>query len=102
MVREFRKRHDHVVARLNAIRGVRCLHGQGTFYAFADFREAMAGRGAKDDVALAADLMEDAGVALVPGTAFGAPGFLRASFATDLNTLNGALDRLERVFGRRG
>jgi aspartate aminotransferase len=101
MVKEFRKRHDHVVERLNAIRGVHCLHGQGTFYAFADFREAMTGRGAKDDVVLAANLMEDAGVALVPGTAFGAPGFLRLSFATDMNTLNGALDRLEKVFGKR-
>jgi aspartate aminotransferase len=102
MVREFHKRHDHVVARLNAIRGVHCLNGQGTFYSFADFREAMAARGVSDDVALAANLMEEAGVALVPGTAFGAPGFLRLSFATDLQTLNGALDRLEKVFGRRG
>lgn len=95
MVRAFKERHDYVVDRLNRLRGVRCLASQGAFYAFPDFREAIAARGVADDVALAELILERAGVALVPGSAFGAPGYLRLSFATSMKTLEAALDRLE-------
>lgn len=96
MVRAFKERHDYVVDRLNRLRGVHCLASQGAFYAFPDFRSAIAASGAKDDVALAEQLLERAGVALVPGSAFGAPGYLRLSFATSMKTLEAALDRLEQ------
>lgn len=96
MVRAFKERHDYVVDRLNRLRGVRCLASQGAFYAFPDFRQAIAAAGVKDDVALAEQLLERAGVALVPGSAFGAPGYLRLSFATSMKTLEAALDRLEQ------
>ena len=52
-----------------------------------------------DDVGLAAYLLDECGVSLVPGSAFGLSGYIRLSFATDLNTLDGALDRLESVLG---
>ena len=100
MLKAFRERHDHVVERLNNLNGVRCLPAQGAFYAFPDFSEAMAAKGYPDDVAMAEAILNEAGVALVPGSAFGAPGHLRLSYATSRANLDAALDRLERVFGR--
>jgi len=100
MVRAFKERHDRVVERLNRIRGVRCLPSQGTFYAFPDFSQAIAGLATvNNDVELAEYLLEKAGVALVPGSAFGAEGHLRLSYATSMDILNSALDRLETLLG---
>jgi aspartate aminotransferase len=100
MLEAFHQRHDHVVARLNRLRGVRCLPAQGTFYAFPDVRELIAGHESIDsDVALAEWLLNEAGVALVPGSAFGAEGYLRLSFATDLASLDKALDRIQGLIG---
>jgi len=100
MVKVFKERHDYVVERLNRGNGVRCLPAQGAFYAFPDVRGALdAMPEVKDDVALAERLLVDAGVALVPGSAFGAPGYLRLSFATSSEQLSKALDRMDSVFG---
>jgi len=102
MVRSFRERHDHVVARLNRIRGVQCLPAQGTFYAFAHFRDAMANfTGIANDVEMAELILNEIGVALVPGSAFGAEGYMRLSFATAREKLDTALDRLEKLLGRQ-
>jgi aspartate aminotransferase len=95
MVEAFKQRHDYVVGRLNALPGVHCLPSQGAFYSFPDCREAMAGLGVEDDVAFAEQLISQAGVAVVPGSAFGAQGYLRLSFATSLDNLSKALDRIE-------
>jgi aspartate aminotransferase len=100
MVKAFRERHDRVVQRLNHIRGVRCLPAQGAFYAFPDFRAAIAAGGFANDVTLAEHLLNQVGVALVPGSAFGAEGFLRLSYATSMQTLDAALDRIEKLLGR--
>jgi aspartate aminotransferase len=100
MVRSFRERHDHVVARLNRIRGVRCLPAQGTFYAFALFKDAIANfQGVANDVEMAELILNEAGVALVPGSAFGAEGYMRLSFATSREKLDLALDRIEKLLG---
>jgi aspartate aminotransferase len=100
MVKVFKERHDYVVERLNRGNGVRCLPAQGAFYAFPDVRGALESMpDVKDDVALAERLLVDAGVALVPGSAFGAPGYLRLSFATSTENLTKALDRMDSVFG---
>jgi aspartate aminotransferase len=99
MLHAFRERHDHVVARLNRIRGVRCLPAQGAFYAFPDFNGAMTSAGFANDVTLAEHLLNAAGVALVPGSAFGAYGYLRLSYATSMQTLDKALDRIEKTLG---
>ena len=98
MVEVFEQRHDFVVGRLNRGNGVRCLEAQGAFYAFPDVRgaiEALDGIG--NDLDLATHLIEECGVALVPGTAFGAPGYLRLSFATSMEELEKAMDRLDRA-----
>jgi aspartate aminotransferase len=103
MLRAFRERHDHVVARLNALRGVRCLPSDGTFYAFPDVRALIQTLdGIDNDAELAEFILNEAGVALVPGSAFGAEGHLRLSYATSRENLDAALDRLEGLFGRAG
>ncbi|HHM06222.1 MAG TPA: pyridoxal phosphate-dependent aminotransferase [Gammaproteobacteria bacterium] len=94
----FKERHDFVVAGLNAIDGVECAAGQGTFYAFPRVQaviDRLAGVGS--DVELCERLLGDAGVALVPGSAFGAPGYMRLSFAADMATLHDAMTRLQNT-----
>jgi aspartate aminotransferase len=93
----FKARHDLVVAGLNALPGVRCLPGWGTFYAFANVEQAMRTVGTADDNAFAEFLINEAGVAVVPGSAFGAPGHFRLSFAASSETLEDALGRMRRV-----
>jgi aspartate aminotransferase len=97
MNREFKTRHDLVVAGLNALPGISCLPGWGTFYAFANVEQAMRLTGAADDNAFAEFLIVEAGVAVVPGSAFGAPGHVRISFAAAAETLNDALARMQRA-----
>ena len=94
MCQAFRQRHDYLIPALDALPGIRCTPGHGAFYAFADCSEAIETLGLKDDLELAEHLLEKAGVATVPGTAFGAPGHLRLSFACDLTTLQAAVDRI--------
>ena len=95
MLAAFHKRHDFVVATLNALDGVRCAEADGTFYAFPDFSEVIERLdGINDDIELAEHLLQAAGVALVPGSAFGSPGYLRLSFATGMDTLKDALGRI--------
>ncbi len=102
MVQAFRERHDVVVERLNAMQGVECIAGDGTFYAFPNVSGAIAALdGVSNDTELAEYLIGEANVALVPGVAFGLPGHVRISYATSLENLNQAMDRLEAVFGRR-
>ena len=98
--RIFHERHDYVNRRLNELAGVSCVAGRGAFYAFPDFGGAIAAhRNANDDVAYAEWLLEAAGVAIVPGSAFGAPGFMRLSFATSMENLESALDRMADAMG---
>ncbi|MFQ5756069.1 MAG: pyridoxal phosphate-dependent aminotransferase [Acidiferrobacterales bacterium] len=102
MLEAFTQRHELVVTRLNEIRGIKCLRAQGAFYAFLDVREAIVDQaGVTNDIEMAEYILNEAGVALVPGSAFGAQGYLRLSFATGKDILDSALDRLERLLGRR-
>ncbi len=97
MNRAFKSRHDFVVEGLNALPGVQCIPGWGTFYAFANVEQAMQIVGADDDNAFAEFLINDAGVAIVPGSAFGASGHFRLSFAAATETLKNALGRMQRA-----
>ncbi|KAA0875910.1 pyridoxal phosphate-dependent aminotransferase [Nitrincola tapanii] len=98
MVRAFKARHDFVVNALNEIPGVDCIHADGTFYAFPSFHQVIASREEfADDIALAEFLLLEAGVALVPGSAFGAPGNMRLSFATSMDILEDAIARIKRA-----
>jgi aspartate aminotransferase len=97
MNRHFKQRHDFIVDGLNKLPGVSCLAGAGTFYAFANVEGAMKIVGAKDDNVFAEHLLTHSGVAVVPGSGFGAPGHMRLSFACSMQTLEEALRRIERT-----
>lgn len=99
MTREYRRRHDYLVPALNALPGVACLPAAGAFYVFVDIREAMARLGDASDTAFCDALLEQTGVAVVPGSAFGGPGHMRLSFATSLEQLEAAVARLRRFLG---
>jgi aspartate aminotransferase len=98
----FKQRHDYVVSALNALPGVSCLPGAGTFYAFADVSKAMAGLGCTTDGEFAELLLNEGGVAVVPGSGFGAPGHMRISFACSLQILEKAIERIGRVLATGG
>ncbi len=96
MLVAFKQRHDYVVERLNNIPGIDCMPTDGTFYCFPSVKEALQRIDTvSTDVELAEYLIEKAGVALVPGSAFGLAGHVRLSIATSMDNLTKALDRLE-------
>ena len=98
MVTAFEERHDFVVDRLNRMPGVSCLPTDGTFYLFPNVQELIERLdGVGNDVDLAEYLIEKAGVALVPGSAFGLGGHIRLSIATSMANLEKALERIEAV-----
>lgn len=100
MVTAFHERHDYLVEALNTLPGVECLKGDGTFYVFPSFRGAIeADSSVSNDVEFAEKLLKEAGVALVPGSAFGMAGHMRLSFATSQEILENAIERLRKALG---
>jgi aspartate aminotransferase len=101
MRREFAARRELVCGRLGALPGVRCPLADGAFYAFFDvsahFGRVLGARQATDSASFCQAALESAHVNLVPGSAFGAEGFVRLSFAASHEQLAGGLDRLERL-----
>ena len=95
MVAEFRKRRDAIVDGLNAIEGVSCIKPLGAFYVFPNVTQAPLSCQDLSDY-----LLEDAGVAVLPGTAFGkyGDGYLRLSYANSLENIEEALARWIRQF----
>ncbi|MDT8383170.1 MAG: pyridoxal phosphate-dependent aminotransferase [Gammaproteobacteria bacterium] len=100
MITAFKQRHDYVVERLNTIKGVQCLSSQGAFYSFPNCQGAIEALGLADDIAFAEHLITNSNVALIPGSAFGAPGYMRLSFATSMENLVKALDRIEQAINQ--
>src|SRR5262245_29146747 len=92
MCREFKRRRDHFVERINQIRGFRCRVPKGAFYTFPSIRQT-----GWTSRKMAEALLEEAGVACLAGTAFGAfgEGYLRFSIANSYENLDKALDRIE-------
>jgi aspartate aminotransferase len=96
----FDERRTHIVGRLNAIPGVSCYDPGGAFYAFPFIGKLLEKRlpGQKDpigtDERFVAHLLDEHKVAAVPGSAFGAPGYLRLSFAISLEQIDKGIDRL--------
>ncbi|WP_319558005.1 pyridoxal phosphate-dependent aminotransferase [Thiomicrorhabdus sp.] len=95
MLAEFKKRHEYVVERINKIPGFKCLHADGAFYAFMNIEEAIKIKGYATDTEFAGALLEEKLVAAVPGSGFGSDNHLRFSFATSMEALTAALDRVE-------
>jgi aspartate/methionine/tyrosine aminotransferase len=99
VVEVFRRRRDRIVEGLNAIPGIRCPLPRGAFYAFPNV--GALGRPAAE---LADYLLEEAGVAVLPGTAFGrnGEGYLRLSYANSLENIERALDRMGKALAALG
>ena len=95
---EFKKRHDYVVAELNSIDGIECLETDGTFYVFPNVQK-LTDRldGINNDLEFSDYLIEKAGVALVPGSAFGSEGHIRISIATSMTNLQNAIERIKNA-----
>jgi aspartate aminotransferase len=104
MLKAFRERHLYVVDALNKIPGVKCVSSGGAFYAFPDVRPVIAALHQKGlikeatDIALSEYLLEQTGVAVVPGSAFGSDGYIRLSFATSMENLQNAIGRISKAF----
>jgi aspartate/methionine/tyrosine aminotransferase len=94
MVGEFARRRDHFARDLNRVPGFRCVPPDGAFYAWVD----ISGTGTSAEN-ICRILLEDAGVAAIPGAAFGDEGkdFVRFSFASSTETLKAAVDRIQKV-----
>jgi aspartate aminotransferase len=104
---EFDKRRVVMVQALRAIPGVTCVEPKGAFYAFPDL-SAFIGRKTPEGKALANDgqlceyLIEEARVAVVPGSAFAAPGYVRLSYATSMKNVEEGVSRMAAALGRLG
>ena len=96
----FKQRHDFVHAGLNSIDGVECTASDGTFYSFPNMQGVIDKLdGINNDIELGEYLLEQAEVALVPGSAFGAKGYMRLSYATSMENLETAIERLKDALG---
>lgn len=92
---EYKRRYEYLVDALNQIDGIECPPCDGAFYLLPSFKSVIERMpDVRDDVELAAWMLEHAGVAMVPGTAFGAAGHLRLSFATSMENLRTCVSRI--------
>ncbi|MBS0236634.1 MAG: pyridoxal phosphate-dependent aminotransferase [Proteobacteria bacterium] len=102
--KSFAKRRDLIVRLLNEIPGIHCAKPQGAFYVLPDFR-GIVGMHAKDHTIkscedVAAYLLEEAQIAVVPGAAFGIPGFLRISYPVSEQVIESACNRIARSLSK--
>ena len=99
MAAEFRKRRDVIVEKLNAIPGITCMNPQGAFYVFPDisalFGRSYQGRTISNSSDLAAYLLDEADVAVVPGVDFGHDDHIRLSYATSMKNIEEGLKRIQ-------
>jgi aspartate aminotransferase len=92
----FKERHDFVLKSLQEIDGISCIASEGTFYSFPDMNDLIEKLdGISNDIELAEFFLEKAEVAMVPGSAFGAPGCMRISFATSMENLEKSMERIK-------
>lgn len=100
MANTFGERAELVSDGLSKIEDIDCHPAQGSFYCLPNFERVIDSLdNVEDDQQLGDWLLEELGIAMVPGSAFNAPGHMRLSFAADRNTLRDGLDRLQRAFG---
>lgn len=97
VVKTLKERHDFVYNALLEITDVKCLPCQGTFYILPNVQGVMDRLGISTDVEFSEFLIEKANVAVVPGSAFGAPGYVRVSFAASMEILEEAMQRMQKV-----
>ncbi len=96
MVEQYKLRHDYFCSALNNIEGFKTSPGTGAFYLFPDVKNVIEKKGFSDDVELSEYLIETANVAVVPGSAFGSIGYIRLSYATGLEQIKEAVERIKK------
>jgi len=102
MLSAFKERHDFVVDSVNTTPNMSCTPSDGTFYSFVNIQPFIDSRSdLSSDVEVANLLLDKVGVALVPGSAFGSPGHMRLSFATSIQNLQSAMERINQVFSEK-
>ena len=94
MVEQYKLRHDYLCSALNDIDGFKTTPGTGAFYLFPDVKNVIEKKGFSDYVELSQYLIEKANVAVVPGSAFGSPGYIRLSYATSIELIKEAVNRI--------
>jgi len=98
MTRAYKERHDYFVAELQKIPGIKCIPSDGTFYTMPSVEGLFnKDKGITNDTEFAEFLLNEAEIAVVPGTAFGAPGHIRMSYATSMENLVEAVKRLRET-----
>ena len=94
----YKERHEYIYHQLSAIPGIACHPSDGTFYTFPDVKGVIDGlAGVENDIEFSEYLLKEAGIAVVPGTAFGCAGCIRLSYATSMDTLKDAVSRLQKL-----
>jgi len=99
MLTEYTRRRERILSGIRALPGITCTSPQGAFYIFPNVSKHLGQRGIPSDTAgLAKEMLEKAHVALVAGEAFGAPGYVRISYATSIERIEEGLRRIGRYF----
>ena len=95
MVGEYKKRHDYMYDALNEINGFNTAPGTGAFYLFPEVNTVIKSQGFADDIEFSSFLIDQANVAVIPGSAFGAEGCIRISYATSMESLKESISRIK-------
>lgn len=97
MVNAFKERHDFIIQAMRQIDGIECPAAEGAFYVFPKIEGLLKRLGLKDDIEFSTYCLEKLNIALVPGSAFGAPGYVRLSFAASMENIKQAMQKLTKI-----
>lgn len=98
MTHAYKQRHDYLVGELQKIPGIKCVPSDGTFYTFPSIEGVLnKEKGVSNDLELAEYLLAEAEIAIIPGSAFGAPGHIRICYTTTMENLIEAVSRLRKA-----
>ena len=101
MLAEYQKRRDYLIPELRKINGFKCEMPEGAFYAFVDARELLDGKKFSESADICEFLLHEAQIVTTDGAGFGAKGFVRFSYATTMENLRSAIERMSRLFADR-
>jgi aspartate aminotransferase len=102
MTEAYKERHDFLIGELQKIPGIKCIPSDGTFYTFPSVEALFSkSNGITNDLEFAELLLTEAELAVVPGSAFGAPGHIRISYATSMENLIEAVARLKDFMSKK-
>lgn len=100
MTKAYKERHDYILSELQSIYGVECQPCDGTFYLLVGVKGLLSKLGLNNDLEFSEFLLNEAGIAVVPGSAFGAPDSIRLSYATGMDKLRDAMKRMKDAIAK--